>query len=101
MGNYEAVRARDPRATEYLRLTMLPGVLHCAGGNGPAQVPWLRAITDWVERGQAPEQLIATKRDSTGKVTRTRPVCAYPQKAVYSGAGSTDDAASFMCKMPG
>ena len=98
---YEAVRARDPKAADYLRLTMLPGVLHCAGGNGPAQVPWLRAISDWVERGQAPEQLIATKRDTTGKVVRTRPVCAFPQRAVYKGEGSTDDAANFSCRMPG
>lgn len=98
---YEQVRARDPRAGEYVRLHLMPGVLHCGGGEGPSQVPWLRAITDWVERGEAPEQVIATKRDSTGKVTRTRPLCAYPQRAVYKGTGSTDDAASFACKMPG
>ena len=97
---FEQVRARDPKAVDYTRLVLLPGVLHCAGGNGPAQVPWLRAISDWVEKGQAPEQLIATKRDTTGKVVRTRPVCAYPQRAVYSGSGSTDDAANFACKKP-
>ena len=98
---FEQIRARDAKSVDYTRLVMLPGVLHCAGGNGPSQVPWLRAISDWVERGQAPELLIATKRDTAGKVLRTRPVCAYPQRAAYTGQGSTDDAANFVCKMPG
>lgn len=97
---FEQVRARDAKAADYLRLLLLPGVLHCFGGEGPDRVPWLRAITDWVEQSKAPEQLIATKRDTTGKVLRTRPVCAYPKHAVYSGRGSTDDAGNFACKEP-
>ena len=95
---YEQVLAADPCAREYVRLFMAPGVLHCAGGPGPIDVAWLRAMTDWVERAQAPQQLVASKRDSTGKVTRSRPLCAYPQRAVYTGQGSTDDAANFVCK---
>jgi feruloyl esterase len=33
-------------------------------------------------------------------VDRTRPLCPYPQVAIYRGTGSTNDAASFTCKMP-
>jgi Tannase and feruloyl esterase len=33
-----------------------------------------------------------------GKVDRTRPLCPYPQVAQYKGAGSTDEAANFVCK---
>jgi feruloyl esterase len=33
-------------------------------------------------------------------VDRTRPLCVYPAVAVYSGTGSTDDAANFKCRMP-
>ena len=29
---------------------------------------------------------------------RTRPLCAYPQVAVYNGSGSTDEATNFSCK---
>ena len=76
---------------------MMPGVLHCAGGPGPADVAWLRAIVDWVEHDQAPERLVATKRDD-GKVTRTRPLCAYPKRAAYIGTGSTDNANNFECR---
>jgi hypothetical protein len=33
-------------------------------------------------------------------VDRTRPVCPYPQHAVYIGSGSTDDAANLHCRKP-
>jgi len=78
-----------------VRLFMLPGVLHCAGGPGPDQFDRLTAMTEWVEKGQAPSQLIATKR---GPTPRTRPLCMYPQAAIYKGSGSTDDAANFTCR---
>jgi feruloyl esterase len=96
---YQQVLARDPSAKEYVRLFMAPGVLHCGGGPGPSGAPWLRAVSDWVEKGQAPEQMLASA-DSAGKTIRTRPLCAYPKRAVYSGKGSTDDASSFVCRAP-
>jgi feruloyl esterase len=95
---YGRVLATDAHAREYVRLFMEPGVLHCGGGNGPSTVAWLRLITDWVERGQAPEEVVSTKRESDGKVTRTRPLCAYPKRAVYKGEGSTDEASNFVCR---
>ena len=95
---YQRVLAKNADAREYVRLFMLPGVLHCAGGNAPGDVAWLRAMVDWVEKGVAPEQLTASKRDSTGTVVRSRPLCAYPRRAVYKGSGSTDDANSFVCR---
>ena len=94
---YDDVVSRDPTAKDDVRLFLLPGVLHCAGGPGPDRFDAIAAIVNWVEKGEAPSRLIATKRTGTA-VTRTRPLCAYPAKAVYSGAGSTDDAANFVCK---
>jgi feruloyl esterase len=94
---YGRVQARDPAAREYARLFLLPGVLHCAGGSGPDNVDWFGAIADWVERGQAPERLTASKLDREGKATRSRPVCPYPERARYRGAGSPDSAASYGC----
>ena len=95
---YERVLARDPKAPAYVRLYMLPGVLHCAGGPGPDVVPFLPALVDWVEHAHAPERLIATKRDQHGATVRTRPVCPYPQHAAYTGRGNTDSASSFVCR---
>lgn len=34
-------------------------------------------------------------------VTRTHPLCPYPQRAVYAGTGSTDQADNFVCKPQG
>ncbi len=97
---YKQVVARDPRARDYVRLFMEPGVLHCGAGSGPSEVKWLKAVTEWVENGGAPEQLVATKSDSAGRPVRTRPLCEYPKRAVYIGKGSTDEASSFVCRAP-
>ena len=98
---YEAVEAEDANVRDYARLFMLPGVLHCGGGPGPSQVDWLEAIRAWVEEGQAPERLVAHKvADDGQEVVMTRPVCSYPQVAVYDGAGNPDDAQSFNCQLP-
>jgi hypothetical protein len=94
---YDQVQAHDAKSTDYLRMFMMPGVLHCAGGPGPDTADWTQAIADWVENGKAPERVVA-KKMSAGAVTRTRPLCVYPQKAVYTGSGSIDEAASFACR---
>jgi feruloyl esterase len=94
---YDQVQARDPKAQDFFRLFMLPGVLHCGGGSGPDNVDWNAAAVDWVEKGAAPTRLVARKMAAAGP-TMSRPVCPYPQHAVYSGNGSFDDEKNFVCK---
>ena len=79
------------------RLFMAPGMAHCGGGEGPNMFDMVGALARWVERGTAPDQIIALHA-TNGVVDRTRPLCPYPQIAVYKGAGSVDEAASFECK---
>jgi feruloyl esterase len=81
------------------RLFMVPGMGHCGGGEGPNTFDMVAAIEAWVERGTAPDQIIASHA-ANGIVDRTRPVCPYPQRAVYRGTGSTDDAVNFVCRAP-
>jgi feruloyl esterase len=82
------------------RLFMVPGAAHCGGGDGPAgaelQAVMLTALEQWVEKGKAPEQIVASR--TANGAQRTRPLCPFPQTAVYKGSGSTDDAANFTCK---
>ncbi len=92
----DQVAARDPASHDYLRTFLMPGVLHCAGGPGPDRADWTKVLEDWVEKGVAPEKVIATK-NAGGKAVRTRPLCAYPLRAVYSGSGSIDDEKNFTC----
>ena len=94
---HDQVYARDPGAREYFRTFLMPGVLHCGGGSGADTANWAAAISDWVENAKAPDRVIATKVVG-GAVTRSRPLCPYPQKAAYSGSGSTDDERNFACR---
>ncbi len=70
---------------------------HCAGGPGTDTFDGLAAVQAWVEHGQAPPTLAASHM-TKGVADRTRPLCQYPQVAVYKGSGSTDDAANFACR---
>jgi feruloyl esterase len=82
---------------ESYRLFMAPGMGHCRGGEGPNSFDSLSALEAWVEHGTAPASIVAS-RVTDGAVTRTRPLCPYPQQAVYAGRGSIDHAASFSCR---
>jgi feruloyl esterase len=86
-----------PATDEFARLFMAPGMLHCAGGPGPNNFDAVAALEQWVEKGTKPAQLIASHA-TNGVVDRTRPLCPYPQVAVYTKSGSENEAASFVCR---
>jgi feruloyl esterase len=86
------------RAQEDVRLFMVPGMGHCGGGSGPSSVDMLGAIDQWVQTGKPPEQLVAS--NPPGRPARTRPLCAHPQVATYTGHGDTDQAQNFRCATP-
>ena len=85
---------------EFYRLFMVPGMQHCSGGPGATVFDMVEPLERWVEKGVAPEKVIAS-RITNGQVERTRPLCPYPQEAKWTGTGSTDDAANFVCALPG
>jgi feruloyl esterase len=87
------------KGSAWLRLYMVPGMGHCSGGEGPDTFDMMSPLDSWVESGTLPQQIQASKITS-GKVTRTRPLCPYPQVARYRGTGSIDEAASFACVAP-
>jgi feruloyl esterase len=97
---YEQALAKNgPRTPEFFRLFMVPGMAHCSGGIGPDRHDAVTAVINWVEKGQAPASMIAS-RVVNNQTVRTRPLCPYPQVARYSGKGSIDDAANFSCVAP-
>jgi Tannase and feruloyl esterase len=104
----------------FLRLFLLPGVAHCGGGAGPAQIDVLSALMGWTERGQAPEMLLASKtatqrsaipgdvgqaQPGSGPVYPlappaqsalfSRPVFPFPAIARYDGSGDPNALASY------
>lgn len=104
------------RIRSFARMFLAPGMMHCGGGTGPdsfnsslgaPQLPpnddashdLFAALIDWRERGNAPDRVIATRHAAPGDptITMQRPICAYPQRAIYRGRGPTDQARSFTC----
>jgi feruloyl esterase len=68
---------------------------HCGGGPSLDRFDAFGALVAWVEKGEAPSHLLATGATFPG---RSRPLCPYPQRPRYVGAGDTNDAASFRCE---
>lgn len=80
---YEAASKATPRAGDAMKLFLLPGVAHCSGGAGPDRVDWLTALENWVEKGQPPEELPATKANSSLAWN----VCSYPKLPTGQAGG--------------
>jgi feruloyl esterase len=84
----------------WVTLFMVPGMDHGLGtGEGPNVFDMMSPLDAWVTTGKPPNRVVASHK--TGEqVDRTRPLCAYPQVARYTGSGSIDDAANFVCRTP-
>ena len=102
---------------DFYRLYMVPGMMHCGTGPGPNSFGnptdtsgtmdpghnIFSALRDWVETGKVPAAVVATKYpgdDSTKPPSMTRPLCPFPQMAVWDGKGNTSSASSFNCRAP-
>lgn len=92
------VAASTPRSEDVYRLFLVPGMGHCGGGPGLERVDPQAALEAWVEKGQAPERLIASRGAKGEAPAIARPVCAWPKKAAFSGQGDPTKAESFTCR---
>ena len=99
---YAQVAARQGGVTslrDWFRLFMVPGMFHCRGGNAPNSFDFMPGIIAWVEKGAAPDGVVASQKDGDTLV-RTRPLFAYPAVARYDGKGDVNIAASWHPAMP-
>lgn len=102
------------KVESFVRLYMVPGIEHCGGGPGASafgqfgmetakgpKYGLFDSLEDWVEKGSPDEAVVATKFEAGTnggrKAAFTRPLCAYPKVARYSGSGDPNDAANFAC----
>lgn len=91
------------KTKSFWKLYLVPGAGHCGGGIGAYPTTGFQAMVDWVEKGIEPKGLIGTRNPNTDvnyPEKRTRPICPYPEVARYSGTGSIEDAANFVCVPP-
>ncbi|KAH7311525.1 Tannase/feruloyl esterase [Stachybotrys elegans] len=94
---YRRVLEADPNAADFFRFFSVPGVQHCAGGEGWFPGDALDSLVDWVENGNAPDILVGRPRESIEGEGREAPVCQYPKKLRYLG-GDPDVVSSFECQ---
>src|SRR5919108_799607 len=111
---YNAVESKmgQKEADAFSRLYMVPGLQHCGGGPRANSFGQLgmgapdpkqnmeAALVEWVEKGIAPSEIVATKfvdDDPSKGVKFTRSLCPYPQVAKFKGTGDPNDAANFVC----
>ncbi len=104
------------RVAAFERLYLMPGMAHCAGGEGPSAVDLLSPLIAWVERGTAPVAIVvstpaqmtnfgqpgdgkepregraAAPAEKPTNVARSRPVYPYPYIAAYTGRGDLNAA---------
>lgn len=97
VGYYESVTSKmGPSTPDFYRMFMVPGMAHCGGGVGTSTFDAFTPLVQWVEKGIAPATIPASNaRDA--RPSRTRPLCTYPEVALYKGSGSTDDGGNFTC----
>ena len=97
LGWFDAVdKANGGRAADFVRVFPVPGMCHCGGGTATDRYDMFSVLVAWVEKGQAPDTVIATAGKATPWPGRTRPLCPYPLSAQFIG-GDPEKASSFQC----
>jgi len=98
------------KAHDFVRLFMVPGMMHCGGGPGPAAFDTIAAMEDWKEKGTAPDTMMGSRfKDAiavlaglpTGPALSTRTLCAYPNVSRWNGNGSPTEGNNYVCVAPG
>jgi pimeloyl-ACP methyl ester carboxylesterase len=122
---YEDVGSRmgEKQRGEFMRLFMVPGMQHCAGGSGPSSFGGLAApvqpenpahdlsaaLERWVEKGVAPQSVRAIRGRDLRKalfnpdyndIESSGLICAWPKRAKWNGSGDPKDAATYSCVAP-
>lgn len=97
---HDRVASLDLGVNDYFRLLLAPGTAHRLPGDGPFPYRAMEDLIEWVERGMAPEQLVAQRVEDlyveTGLLRhdveragdRGRPLCLYPKRQEYVGGDS-------------
>ena len=98
---YDAMNAQmGSKAQDFARVYVVPGMAHCSGGPATDKFDMLPQLVNWVEKGVAPDSVVAsaTNPGYFGVSSRTRPLCPYPKQTRYKGSGDINDAANFTCQ---
>ena len=114
----KALQRSGPLAKEHMRLLMIPGLQHCAGGTGAGNFGQMSApmpgtdpersagaaIQAWVEQGRVPDHLVGIEAVPASFGGGSKPdarehlLCAYPaMPSLKAGAGASN-ASAYSCR---
>ena len=100
---YEVIKSRFPNSQNWLRAFMIPGLWHCRGGSGPTNTDevMIEAIANWVEKGEAPDSVVASRVTPAKGLERTFRLCAEPKRAMLKKPGLDPKSAdNWECRAP-
>ena len=97
------------QTTEFFRLFMVPGMVHCVAGPGAWVTDYVDPLVRWREEGEAPERLEAktgakrfsldlTNEPEASEDAFSRPLCVYPKLARYEGKGDQRHSENYICR---
>ena len=82
---------KSPGHDDFARLYLIPNMGHCSGGPSTDRFDVLTPLMEWVEKGKAPDSIVASGTAfKTPPFARSRPLCAYPKTARYTGPSGGD-----------
>lgn len=91
-------RATGGKAASFVRVFPVPGMGHCSGGPATDRFDAFDALVAWVERGVAPDRIVARANPASPWPARTRPLCPYPKIARPRQPGhASERAEDFLC----
>ena len=83
---YEDVRKTMGDTSDFYKLYLVPGMLHCGQGVGPSGVDWLADLDAWVTKAQAPGEIVAQGgRGQAPGGPATQTLCPFPAVARKTG----------------
>jgi len=83
---YEDVRKTMGDPSDFYRMYLIPGMLHCGGGVGPSGVDWVSEIDAWVTQNKAPGELKAVAApNQTPGGPPMQELCPFPGVARKQG----------------
>ena len=67
------------------------------GGTGPSAYEPFLQLRDWVENNREPDFLNGVSDTNAPNPALKKPICPFPQTAIYDGSGDITDPTSYRC----
>ena len=88
------------RAAAFMRTFLIPGMYHCGSGDGLTSIDVLTPLMAWVEDGDAPSGIVASRSDAEAETGKGRTVYAWPARSALKRGADPELPASWVSAEP-